>query len=80
MAALTPITRRRLDAFKRNRRGFYAFWIFVFCFVASLGAEFIANDKPILVSYKGEWLFPPLSIIRRTNSAAFWPRPITATL
>ncbi len=56
--ALTPITRRRLDAFKRNRRGFYAFWIFVFCFFASLGAEFIANDKPILVSYKGEWLFP----------------------
>jgi microcin C transport system permease protein len=58
MAGLSPITRRRLDAFRRNRRGFYAFWIFVFCFIASLGAEFIANDKPILVSYKGEWLFP----------------------
>ena len=58
MLPLSPITRRRLDAFKRNRRGFYAFWIFLFAFFASLGAEFIANDKPILASYKGELLFP----------------------
>ena len=51
---------RRLDAFKRNRRGFSAFWFFLLAFVLSLGAEFIANDRPILASYKGELLFPAL--------------------
>jgi microcin C transport system permease protein len=60
MFSLTPISRRRLEVFKRNRRGFFAFWFFIIAFVASLGAEFIANDKPILVSYKGELLFPTL--------------------
>jgi microcin C transport system permease protein len=60
MSAISPITRRRLDAFMRNRRGYFALWIFLFAFIASLGAEVIANDKPILVSYKGELLFPVL--------------------
>ncbi|MDE3176240.1 MAG: ABC transporter permease [Pseudomonadota bacterium] len=27
-------------------------------FVASMGSEFICNDRPLFVSYKGEWLFP----------------------
>ena len=55
---LTPINQRRLDNFKRNRRGFWAFWIFLVCFGLSLFAELIANDKPILMSYKNELLFP----------------------
>ena len=56
--ALTPISRRRLEAFKRNRRGYFSFWLFLIAFVLSLGAEFIANDKPILAFYKGELFFP----------------------
>ena len=32
----------------------WSFWIFLVLFVASLGAEFIANDRPLIVSYKGE--------------------------
>ena len=55
---LTPLNRRRLNNFRANTRGYWSFWIFLFCFVASLFAEFIANDKPILVFYKGEYLFP----------------------
>ncbi len=55
---ISPINRRRLDNFKRNRRGYIALWLFLGCFVASLGAELIANDKPILAYYKGEILFP----------------------
>ena len=55
---LTPINRRRLQNFKANRRGYWSFWIFLILFVGSLFAEFIANDKPIVVHYKGEWLFP----------------------
>ena len=33
-------------------------WIFLILFTVTLFAEFVANDKPILVSYDGEWLFP----------------------
>ena len=56
---LSPINRRRLDNFKRNRRGYWSFWIFLaILFVLSLFAEFIANDRPISSSYKGEILFP----------------------
>ncbi|MDB5644068.1 MAG: transporter permease [Hyphomicrobiales bacterium] len=55
---LSPINRRRLDNFKRNRRGYWSFWIFMTLFVLSLFAEFIANDRPIVASYKGEILFP----------------------
>ncbi|MDB5544191.1 MAG: yejE [Hyphomicrobiales bacterium] len=55
---LSPINRRRMDNFKRNRRGYWSFWIFITLFVLSLFAEFIANDRPIVASYKGEILFP----------------------
>ncbi len=54
----TPVNRRRLDNFRRNRRGYWSFWIFMVLFVVSLFSEFIANDKPIVVSYKGELLYP----------------------
>ena len=55
---LTPLNQRRLANFRHNKRGYWSFWIFLFLFVASLFAEFIANDRPLLASYKGEWLFP----------------------
>jgi len=57
---LTPVNRRRLDNFRRNKRGYVSFWVFLALFVVSLFAEFIANDKPVVVSYKGELLFPVL--------------------
>ena len=57
---LSPINRRRLQNFKANRRGFWSLWIFLILFVLSLFAEFIANDRPIVISYKGETLFPVL--------------------
>jgi microcin C transport system permease protein len=57
---LGPMNRRRLDNFRRNRRGVWSFWIFMILFVLSLFAEFIANDRPLIASYKGEILFPAL--------------------
>ena len=56
--ALSPLNQRRWQNFKANRRGYWSLWIFLVLFVVSLFAEFIANDRPILVSYKGELLFP----------------------
>jgi microcin C transport system permease protein len=58
LVRLTPLNRRRLGNFRQNRRGFWSLWIFLVFFILSLFAEFIANDRPILVSYKGEYLFP----------------------
>ncbi len=56
--ALSPLNQRRWQNFKKNRRGYWSLWIFGFLFIASLFAEFIANDRPIIVSYNDEILFP----------------------
>lgn len=56
--SLSPINERRLANFRANRRGYWSFWIFLALFGLSLFAEFIANDRPILVRYKGEILMP----------------------
>jgi microcin C transport system permease protein len=55
---VSPITQRRLRNFAANRRGYWALWIFLVLFAISLGSEFIASDRPIVASYKGELLFP----------------------
>ncbi|MCJ2006427.1 ABC transporter permease [Methylobacterium sp. E-041] len=57
---LSPLNRRRLENFRRNRLGYVSFLIFLALFVVSLFAEILANDRPIVASYKGEWLFPVL--------------------
>src|SRR3954453_13071410 len=56
--APSPLNRRRWQNFRANRRGYWSFWIFLVLFVLSLFADFIANDRPIVANYKGEWLFP----------------------
>jgi len=55
---ISPLTRRRLDSFRRNRRGFWSLWIFLAVFLVTLFAEFIANDRPLLVRFDGAWYFP----------------------
>lgn len=55
---MNPITQRRLYQFRANRRGYYSFLIFLGIFFVTLFAEFIANDKPLLVKYKGDFYFP----------------------
>jgi microcin C transport system permease protein len=55
---LSPINQRRLRVFRANRRGLWSLVIFTLLFFVTLGAEFVANDRPIIASYKGELLFP----------------------
>ncbi|MEO1065940.1 MAG: ABC transporter permease [Pseudomonadota bacterium] len=55
---LSPLNKRRLENFKANKRGYWSLWIFLALFIVTLFAELIANDKPILASYKGEILTP----------------------
>ncbi|TCU38777.1 ABC transporter permease [Rhizobium azibense] len=57
---LSPTNIRRWQNFKANRRGYWSFWLFMALFVLTLFSEFIANDKPVIASYKGEILFPVL--------------------
>ncbi|MCT4553105.1 MAG: ABC transporter permease [Pelagimonas sp.] len=66
MFSLSPLNQRRWRNFKRNRRAFWSLWIFLAMFTLSLFAEFIANDKPILVSYRGELRTPIFSFYPET--------------
>ena len=50
----SPLSKRRWQNFKSNRRAYWSLWIFGIIFVLCLFAELIANDKPLLVSFKGE--------------------------
>ena len=63
---ISKLTRRRLENFKANRRGYWSLWIFLALFGFSLPAEFIANDRPLLVSYKGSLYFPILKAYPET--------------
>ncbi|NQV21867.1 MAG: ABC transporter permease [Rhodospirillales bacterium] len=55
---LTPMTRRRWQNFRANRRGYWSLWIFLILFTATLFAELIANDKPILIKHDGAFYTP----------------------
>ncbi|MEM8794854.1 MAG: ABC transporter permease [Pseudomonadota bacterium] len=57
---LSPLNRRRLENFRANKRGYWSLWIFCALFLVTFFAELIANDKPIIASYKGEILLPVL--------------------
>ncbi|MCF7746010.1 ABC transporter permease subunit [Sulfitobacter sp. M39] len=56
--ALSPLNQRRWRNFTRNRRAYWSLWIFAILFGISLFAEFVANDKPILVNYRGDYYMP----------------------
>ena len=55
---ISPLNQRRLAIFRKSGRGYWSFVIFMVLFVLSLGAEFIANDKPIVLEYEGGYYFP----------------------
>ena len=55
---LSPLNKRRLNNFIQNKRGLYSFWVFTFLFVVSLFADFIANEKPLLIKYNSNIYFP----------------------
>jgi len=70
---LSPLARRRLHKFRANRRGYVALWIFLVLFVASLGAELIANDRPLVVRYDGAFYVPVLRAYPETTFGGVFP-------
>ena len=71
--AIRPLTRRRINNFKANKRGFWSLWIFLSLFLASLIAEVIANDRPILVEYDGSFYMPFLVSYAETEFGGEFP-------
>ena len=63
----SPITKRRWRNFRSNNRAFWSLIIFSVLFTLSLFAEFIANDKPIFVSYRGEIHMPIFTFYPETR-------------
>ncbi|MGF9658585.1 ABC transporter permease [Pantoea agglomerans] len=57
---LSPLNQQRWQRFRHNRRGYWSLWIFLIIFLLSMGAELIANDKPLLVHYQQRWTVPLL--------------------
>ncbi len=72
---LSPLTRRRLANFRRNRRGWWSLWIFLVLFGVSLCAELVANDRPLLVRYEGQWYLPVLIDYPETEFGGFLETP-----
>ena len=68
-----PITRRRIDNFKANRRGYWSLWIFLGMLLLSLPAEFIANDAPLLVRYDGGFYVPVVVAYPETTFGGDFP-------
>ncbi len=59
-ARLSPLNKRRWQNFKANRRGWWSLWVFLALFLVTLVAEVVANDRPVLISYKGDFYTPIL--------------------
>lgn len=64
---MREMTRRRLEVFKSNRRAYYSAYLLLFLVLISLLAPLIANDKPLLVRYEGQFYFPILKAYSETT-------------
>ncbi len=67
------MNQRRWRNFKANRRGWWSLWIFLVLFLLSMVSEFLANDKPILICYKGGYYFPVLRTYPETTFGGAFP-------
>ena len=64
--ALSPLNRRRWRNFRANRRAYWSLWLFGAMFGLSLFAELIANERPLLVQYRGDYYTPFLTAYPET--------------
>lgn len=67
MPEFSPITRRRWAQFKANKRGFWSLWLFLALFIIALSSNVIANSRPLLISFKGEFYAPFLKSYPETT-------------
>ena len=55
---LSKLNQRRWRNFRVNKRAFWSLILFSILYVLALGAELLANDKPLIVNYRGAYYFP----------------------
>jgi len=55
---------KRLQKFKRIKRGYYALVLITVLYLLSFGLELIANHKAILARYQGRYYFPTFRYFR----------------
>jgi microcin C transport system permease protein len=60
---LDPVTRRRLQRFRRIRRGWWSFVILIAAMVLSVFAPFLAESRALLVWHDGKLHFPTFQYI-----------------
>lgn len=60
---LNPITAKRLQRFRRIKRGYYSFLALAILILLSLFSNYLANHRAILVYYQGELHFPTYQFI-----------------
>ncbi len=65
--ALSPLNQRRWRNFRANKRAYWSLILFAALFGLSLFAEVLANDRPLLVDYRGEWRMPFLKFYTETD-------------
>jgi microcin C transport system permease protein len=73
---LSPINRRRVAIFSSNKRAVWSLWLFLVLFLLTLVSELVANDRPLVVSYKGELLFPVVIDYPETRFGGFLAQTI----
>ncbi|MBQ4400503.1 MAG: ABC transporter permease, partial [Alphaproteobacteria bacterium] len=52
------VIREKIRIFSKNKRAFWSLVLFGCVFFLSLFSNLIANDKPLIVKYKNQILFP----------------------
>ncbi|MDP2193256.1 MAG: ABC transporter permease [Alphaproteobacteria bacterium] len=68
---LSPLFKRRIEQFKSNKRAKRSLIVFGCIFFLSLFADFICNEKPLLVYYKGEIYLPLIKKYPETEFGGF---------
>lgn len=64
---LNPIWQARFKRFKKNKQGVLSLGIFLVLFIVCMSANFIANEKPLVVNYQGSLYFPILKAYPETT-------------
>lgn len=64
---LNPLNQRRWRNFKANRRALWSLWLFAILYGLTLFAPFLANDRPLMVTYQGERYYPIFNFYPETQ-------------
>lgn len=67
--------RNGITLFRQNKRAWWSAVLFCLIMIISFCSEFIANDRPLVLSYKGELYFPVLKTYTDADFGGDFPTP-----